>query len=117
MSIITAEETILTALQGLDIDLIDDIKTPRIEGNTLSFEGMRKTGFAIRGYVFGLYVKMKIMDRKNVRIYSVLDDIESKITERARYLQADEISMKSILPVEVENGVVTYRCEIHVTQK
>ncbi|MCK9372579.1 MAG: hypothetical protein M0P91_05235 [Sulfuricurvum sp.] len=118
MSVETAKEKILTALSGLDIDSIDDSKLIRPEGNLLSFEGMAKEGFAIREYIFGLYVSKKILDAKTNRIYPLLDSIDTKIEDEARKgPYGDEIRLKSIYPVGFDNGIIEYRCEIRVIEK
>lgn len=118
MSIDTAKAKIIRALDGIDIESIDDAKMIRPEGNLLSFEGMSKNGFAIREYVFGLYVSKKILDKKTDRLYPLLDSINTKIEEEAiKGPYGDEIALRSIRPVGFENGIIEYRCEIRIIEK
>lgn len=118
MSVETAKAKILTALYGIEIESLDDAKSIRPEGNLLSFEGMAKEGFAIREYIFGLYVSKKILDAKTDRIYPLLDTIDTKIEEEARKGPCgDEIRLKSIYPVGFDKGIIEYRCEIRVIEK
>lgn len=118
MSVETAKAKILKALEGIDIDSLDDAKSIRSEGNLLAFEGMGKKGFAIREYIFALYVSKKILDRKTDRIYPLLDLINTKIEDEARLgPYGDEIALQSIRAIGFENGIIEYRCEIHVIEK
>ncbi|MCX6062233.1 MAG: hypothetical protein NT103_08300 [Campylobacterales bacterium] len=117
MSIGTAKAKILSALPGMKIDCIDDTTTIHPEGLLLSFEGMDKEGFAKNGYLFGLYVSKKILNKNTASIYSILDDIDEKILIEARKgPYGDEISLRSIRPVGFDNGILEYRLEIRVVE-
>ncbi|MDD5212412.1 MAG: hypothetical protein PHV62_08340 [Sulfuricurvum sp.] len=118
MSIDTAKAKILKALQGMDIDCVDNAKMIRPEGLLLSFEGMAKDGFSSQEYIFGLYVSKKILNKKTESIYVQLDSINTKIVDEARISHfGDEIALKSIYPVGFDNGIIEYRCEIRIIEK
>jgi hypothetical protein len=115
MTIADAKTRVLEALDGMDVESVDDTTSPRAEGLLLSFEGFSMEGFDPEVYIFGLYVSRKILNKQTQSIYGTIDLIVRKILEHAVALnQEDAIAVKSIVPVAFENGILEYRVEIKV---
>jgi hypothetical protein len=116
MSIQTAQQKILDTLPDMDIDVIDDAKMIRMEGNLLVFEGSEpektKTIF-----VFGLYIAKKILNKNTSIIYADLDNVEMEITKNDLESNFNEsIEIRSITQNGFQDGILEYRCEIAVTE-
>lgn len=117
MGIETAKQKILTALNTLQIDCVDDAKTIRPEGLLLSFERMICSDFSTSEYVFGLYLSKKVLNRKSESLYNEMDTIKELIIDEAKKgVRGDEISLSSISFVGFDNGILEYRIEIHVKE-
>lgn len=115
MKIEDAQQRILDALNGMDVETLDSDKSPKIEGLWLSFEGYAGRGYDPEEYVFGLYVSKKILNKQTQTIYQQLDAIASKVLEHAAALdREDSIQIKSAKPVSFDNGILEYRLGITV---
>lgn len=117
MGISTAKQKILTALNTLEIDCVDDAKVIRPEGLLLSFERMNKLDFSGAEFIFGLYLSKKVLNRKSDNLYDEIDTINKLIvTEAQKGVRGDEISLTTISFIGFENGILEYRMEIHVKE-
>lgn len=117
MSIETAQQRVVELLPNLDVDLFDNAKQIRPEGNLLVLEGITVTDMTETTYVFGLYVAKKVLNKDSTTIYGDLNYI-AETMQRARLDSQgyESAGLRGVLQNGFENGILEYRCELFVTE-
>lgn len=118
MSIETAKQKIIDALDPIEMEGIDNPKKIRTEGNLLVFEGLKVVSHVDTIYRFGFYVSKKVLNQKTETVYGLLDSVREKMKDAKLAAPGGErAELMEIEPISFENGVLEYRCGIEIQER